>query len=59
MELSQIGDDSGKIDIFFLHFLMMASALFGLSGSYKQFHSLENLIHASHVSIDEMCEMNL
>jgi hypothetical protein len=59
MKLSQVSDDCGKIDIFFLHFLMMASTLLGLSGSYKQFHSLENLIHASHVSIDEMCVVNL
>ena len=39
---------------FFLHFLVMASALFGLSGFYEIGHGFEDFVGSSEVLIDEM-----
>lgn len=59
MLLPQVSYDCGKVQIFFLHFLMMTSALFSLTCSYEKFHSFEDFVHAPHVPIDEMRIMNL
>lgn len=59
MQASQVSDDGGKVEIFFLHFLVVAAALFGLAGADKELHGLEDLVHASHVAVDEMGIMNL
>lgn len=59
VEASQVGDDGGEVEIFFFHFLVVAATLFGLAGADEELHSLEDLIHASHVAVDEMGIMNL
>lgn len=57
--LSEVKQDVGEVDIFLLHFLVMTTALFCLSGSNKEFHGLEDLICASHVAVDEVLVVNL
>jgi hypothetical protein len=57
--LSKITDNGDKVVIFFLHFLMVASALFCLTSANEGFHCLEDLIHASHMTIDEMFIVDL
>lgn len=45
--------------MFFLHFLVVASALFCLSGGYKLGHQGEYPIHPAHTPVHEMTEMHL
>lgn len=56
---SEIGNDGRKIVVFLLHLLMVAATLFRLPRAYKNFHSLEDLIHPPHVTIHEMRVVNL
>lgn len=44
--------------MFFLHFLVMASALLSLSCLNKLFHSFEYFIHASHMFLKEVLAVN-
>ena len=55
---SQFLENFGKTAMLFLHFLMVASALFSFPRSNEFFHSLEDFVHPSHVFIDEMMRMN-
>jgi len=43
----------------FLHFLMVASALFCLACIHKFFHCLEDFIHPAHVFVDKMGGVHL
>ena len=52
--LSELFENADEGSVFFLHFLVMAAALFGLPCAHEQLHGLEYLVHASHVSIHEM-----
>ena len=45
--------------IFFLHFLVVAPALLCLPGPDKSLHSLEYLVHATHVPIHKMSIVDL
>ena len=55
---SEMNKDIGEVDVFFLHLLVMASALFGLSGANEYFHDFENLVGPAHVAIDEVLVVN-
>ena len=48
-----------KSIVFFLHLLVVTAALLGLSGAHKLFHGLENLVHASHLTVHEVLIMDL
>ena len=57
--LSEVGDDGDEVVVLLLHFLVMTAALFGLPCAHEQLHGLEDLVHASHVSIHEMLVVDL
>ena len=57
--LSEVYEDASKVDVFFLHFLVMASALLSLPSTYKQLHGLEYFICSAHVAVDKVLVMNL
>lgn len=57
--LPEVADNGDKVVIFFFHFLVMASALFCLPRANKDFHCLEDLIHAPHMAINEMFIVDL
>lgn len=57
--MSEIGDDGNEVVIFFFHLLMMASALFCLSGSDEGLHCLKNLVHPPHMSIHKVFVVDL
>lgn len=59
VHLPEIGDDGRKIEVFFLHLLMMTATLFRLPRAYEYLHGLEDLIHPSHMSVHKMCVVNL
>ncbi len=44
--------------MFLFHFLMVASALFGLAGAYEFGHEGEDAVHSSHGSVHEVAEMD-
>ena len=56
---SEVDQNVGEVDVLFLHFLMVASALLGLSAANKYFHCLENLVGSSHVAVDEVLVVDL
>lgn len=59
MLFSEVRDDGSEVDVFFLHLLMMASTLFRLAGPYEHLHTLENLIHSSHMPVYEVTVVDL
>ena len=56
--LAEIQKDLSNSVIFFLHFLMMAATLLGLSGADKNRHRFEYFVHSSHVLIQEVMIVN-
>jgi hypothetical protein len=44
--------------VFFLHLLVVASALFGFAGTYEFGHEGKDTIHSAHGSVHEVAEMN-
>jgi len=56
--LAQIEEDLSDCMVFFLHFLMVASALLGLPGAYKNGHCLEYFIHPPHMLIQKVMVVN-
>lgn len=44
--------------MFFLHFLVVASALFCFTGPYEFGHEGKDAIHSAHGSVHEVAEMN-
>lgn len=59
VEFSQIKNDAWEWVIFFLHFLVVTSALFRLSWSDKDSHGLEDFVKSSHLLADEMFVIDL
>jgi len=45
--------------VFFLHFLMMATTLLGLSSAHEHCHGFENLVHSTQVFVQKMTVMDL
>lgn len=54
---SEIGDDGDEVEIFFLHLLVVAATLFGLSCSDEYLHGFEDFIGPAHMSVHEMSVM--
>ena len=59
VDFSQIADDRNKVQVLFLHLLMMTTTLFCLPGSDKNLHRFEDFVCPPHVSIHEMLVVNL
>ena len=57
--LSKVCEDASKVDVFFLHFLVMAPTLLSLPSPYEQLHSLEYFVCSAHVAVDKVLVMNL
>ena len=57
--LSQINQNPGNAVVFFLHLLVVAPALLSLPGAHKGSHGLEDLVHPTHVLVQEMMIVNL
>jgi len=51
-------ENVGEVDVFFLHLLVVASALFCLPGSDKKFHSLEYFVSPTHMTVDKVLVVN-
>lgn len=56
---AQIEKNLGDGLIFFLHFLVVASTLFGLPGAHEDSHGLEYFVHSPHMFIQKMVVVNL
>jgi hypothetical protein len=52
-------EDARETSIFFLHFLVMTPALFGLSGLHELLHCFEDLVHPSEVLVEEVLVVEL
>ena len=57
--MSKVSDYRDEVVIFLLHLLVVASTLLSLPGSDEGLHSLEDLVHASHVTIHEVFVVDL
>lgn len=57
--LSEVNENVGEIDIFFLHFLMMTSTLLSLSCAYEYLHCFEYFVSSTHVTVDKMLVVDL
>ena len=56
---SEIGDDGGEVEVLLLHLLVMAATLLGLSCSHEHLHRLEDLVHATHVTVHKVTVVDL
>ena len=56
---SEIGDDGGEVEVLLLHLLVMAATLLCLSCSHEHLHRLEDLVHATHVTIHKVTVVDL
>lgn len=56
---SEVGDDGDEVVMLYLHFLVVAAALFGLTCSYEDLHSFEDFVHATHMTIHEVLVVDL
>jgi hypothetical protein len=54
VSLSESFQNVGETAVFFLHFLVVASALLGFSGLNELFHSFEYFVHSPHVLVQEV-----
>ena len=59
MRISKHFENIQEAAILFLHFLVMASALFSFTRNDKSFHSFEDLVHSSHMLIDKVVGVDL
>lgn len=57
--LPKVDEDVGEVDVLFLHFLVVAPALFGLPSPHKNLHGLEDLVSPPHVTVDEVLVVDL
>lgn len=57
--ISQTFDNLIKRMIFFLHFLMVTTALFSLTRAYEICHCLEYLVHPPQMTVNKMVAMYL
>lgn len=57
--MPKVSDYRDEVVIFLLHLLVVASTLLSLPGSDEGLHSLEDLVHASHVTIHKMFVVDL
>lgn len=56
---SETFENGREAAVLFFHLLMMAAALFCLSGANKLFHGFEDLIGSPEVALDKMLVVNL
>lgn len=57
--LAEAAQDGRKVQIFFLHFLMMAAALLGLATANELLHCFEDFIGSAHVAVDKVLVVEL
>jgi hypothetical protein len=56
---SEVEQNVGEVDVFLLHFLVMAATLLSLPGADEQFHSFEDFVSASHVAVHKVLVVDL
>ena len=55
----EVSENVGEVDVLFLHFLVVAPALFSLSRPNEKLHRLEDLVSTSHMAVDKVLVVNL
>jgi len=48
---SEVFDYTWESQMLFLHFLVVATALFGLSCADESLHNFENFVHSAHLAV--------
>ena len=56
--LSEMNKNVGEVDVFFLHFLVVTSALLSLPGADEEFHGFEYFVGSTHVTVDKVLVVN-
>ena len=52
-------EDAGEVEIFFLHFLVVATALLCFSATDEYFHGFEDSVGSAHLVVNKVLVVNL